>query len=119
LLSNFSIKYAIRRVQVNQGSWKLNGSHQLLVYADDANILGGSIHTKKNTDALVVACKETGLEVNANTLSICKYLGTTSTNQSSIQEELKVEVKGSRNRPGVAQRVPRGLGYQITMTFGT
>ena len=44
LLSNFALKYAIRRVQVNQGSWKLNGTHQFLVYADDANILGG-IHT--------------------------------------------------------------------------
>ena len=25
----------------------------------------------------------------------------------------------SRNRPGVAQRVPGGLGSQISMTFGT
>ena len=29
------------------------------------------------------------------------------------------KVKKSRNRPGVAQRVPRGLGYQIFKTFGT
>jgi hypothetical protein len=37
-----------------------------MVYSDDVNILGGSIHTvKKNTEALVVASKETGLEVNA------------------------------------------------------
>jgi hypothetical protein len=57
LLSKFALKYAIRRVQVNQGSWKLNGIHQLLVYADDANILGG-IHTIKSTDVLIVACKE-------------------------------------------------------------
>jgi len=36
-----------------------------LVYADDVNILGGSIHTiKKNTEALVVIGKETGLEVD-------------------------------------------------------
>jgi hypothetical protein len=43
---------------------KLNGTHQLLVYADD--VLGRSIHTiKKNTEALVVASKEIGLEVNA------------------------------------------------------
>jgi hypothetical protein len=44
----------------------LNGIHQLLVYADDVNILGRSIHAvKKNTEALVVASKEIGLEVNA------------------------------------------------------
>jgi len=29
------------------------------------------------------------------------------------------KVKGSRNRPGVAQRVPGGLGSQISLTFGT
>jgi len=45
--------------------------HQLLVYADDGNILGGSIHNiKKNTDALVVASKESGLEGNAEKTSI-------------------------------------------------
>jgi hypothetical protein len=33
---------------------KLNGAHQLLVYADDVNILGGSVHTiKKNAEVLV------------------------------------------------------------------
>jgi hypothetical protein len=45
---------------------KLNGTHQLLVYADDVNILGGSIHAiKKNTEAFVVAGRDIGLEVNA------------------------------------------------------
>jgi len=32
---------------------------------------------------------------------------------------IKVKVKQCRNRPGVAQRVPGGLGSQIFMTFGT
>jgi hypothetical protein len=46
---------------------QLNGKHQLLVYADDVNTLGGSIHTKKkNREALVLAIKETGLEINAD-----------------------------------------------------
>jgi hypothetical protein len=45
---------------------KLNGAHQLLVYADDVNIWHGSIHTvKKNTEALVAASMEIGLRVNA------------------------------------------------------
>jgi hypothetical protein len=44
----------------------LNGTYQLLVYADGVNKLGWSIHTiRKNTDALLIASKEIGLEVNA------------------------------------------------------
>jgi len=59
LLFNFALAYVIRRVQVNQEGFKLNGTYQLLVYADDASTLGGSIHTiKKNIDALVVTRKE-------------------------------------------------------------
>ena len=51
---------------MNQDGLKLNGTHQLLAYADDFNILGGSVHTvRENAEALVVATKETGLEVNA------------------------------------------------------
>jgi nitrous oxide reductase len=43
----------------------LNGTHQLLVYADDVNILAGSIcPIKKNTEAFVVTRKEIGLEVS-------------------------------------------------------
>ena len=46
---NFALEYAIRRAQVNQDGLKLNGTHQFLVYADDDNMLGGSVNTiKKN-----------------------------------------------------------------------
>ena len=46
---------------------KLNGTHQLVAYADDVNILGGSIHTvKENAEAMIVASKEIGLEVNVD-----------------------------------------------------
>jgi hypothetical protein len=96
---------------------KLNGTHQLLAYADDVNILGGTIHTvRENAEALVVATKEIGIEVNADktkymvmsrdqnagrghcvkidNISIerveeFKYLGVTLTDPNSIQEEIK------------------------------
>ena len=48
---------------------KLNGTHQLLAYADDVNthILGGSVHTvEENAEAVVIATKEIGLEVNVD-----------------------------------------------------
>jgi len=47
LLCNSALEYAIRWVQANQDGLKLNGTHQLPVYADDVNILGGSLHTIK------------------------------------------------------------------------
>jgi hypothetical protein len=43
LLFNFALEYTISRVQVNQDGLKLNGTHQLLVYADDVNTLRTSI----------------------------------------------------------------------------
>jgi hypothetical protein len=98
---------------------KLNGTHQLVVYADDVNIFGVSIHAiKKNRKSLVVASKEIGLEVNAEKTKYMvmsrnqnagqnhniklnnksferveqfKYLGTTLTNQNSIQEKLRAD----------------------------
>ena len=100
---------------------KLNGTHRLLVYADDVNILGGSVHAiKENAEALILASKEIGLEINADktkymvmsrdqnagrshnkkidnssfeSVEEIKYLGTTVTNQNSIQLEIKSRLK--------------------------
>ena len=67
VLFNLALEYAIRRVQVNQDGLKLNGTHQLLAYADDVKIVGGSMHTlKENAEALVAATREIGLEVSAD-----------------------------------------------------
>jgi hypothetical protein len=52
LLFNFALEWAIRKVQVNQDGLKLKGTHQLLAYADDVNILGGSIRAVKKTQKL-------------------------------------------------------------------
>jgi hypothetical protein len=42
LLFNFTLEYAIRKVQENQAGMKLNCTHQLLAYGDDVNLLGDS-----------------------------------------------------------------------------
>jgi len=118
---NFALEYAIRRVQVNQDGLKLNGTHQLLTYADDVNILAGGIHTlQENGEALVAATREIGLEVRADKAKYMvmsreqnagriqsvridnstferveefKYLGTALTNQNSIAEEIKSRLR--------------------------
>jgi hypothetical protein len=96
---------------------KLNGTHQLLIYADDVNLLGNNVDTiKKRKETLVDVSKEVGLEVNAvqtkymfrsrhqnagqnHDIKIgnrCfengthfRYLGTAVTNQNLVQEEIK------------------------------
>jgi hypothetical protein len=120
LLSNFALEHDNRKVQENQVGLKLNGTHQLLAYACDVNLLGDNIDTiKKITETLIDASKEVGLEVNAKktkymllshhqnagqnmdsktanrpfeNVSHFKYLGTTVTNQNLIQEEIKMRL---------------------------
>jgi hypothetical protein len=47
-----TLEYAIGKIHAHQEGLKLSGTHQLLVCADDINLLGGNIHTvKKNTGA--------------------------------------------------------------------
>jgi len=58
LLFNFALEYACRRVQVKPDGLKLNGTHQLKDYADDVNILGGSVYTLKGkAEVLLVDSK--------------------------------------------------------------
>ena len=59
---------------MSQDGFKWNGTHQLLVYDDDVNILRGSVCTIKKNTSFSNYYKETGLEVNAYKLSTCSCL---------------------------------------------
>ena len=95
------------------------------MHTDNVNIFGRSIHTiEKNTEALFVSSKEIGVEVNADRTKYVvmsrdeyagrsrnmkidnssfarveefKYLGTTLTDQNSVQEEIKSRLKSGNS----------------------
>jgi hypothetical protein len=46
---NFALEYAIKKVQENQLGLKLTGTHQLLAYANDVNLLGDNVSPIKKT----------------------------------------------------------------------
>jgi hypothetical protein len=64
LLFQFTVEYSIRKVQERGGGRKFKGTHQLLAYADDMNLLGDNIDAiKKNRETLIDASKEAGLGI--------------------------------------------------------
>jgi hypothetical protein len=63
---NFALEYAIKKVEEIQVSLELNGTHQLLVYADYVNLLGDSENTiKEYSEIILESSRNIGLGINA------------------------------------------------------
>jgi hypothetical protein len=85
----------------------LNGKHKLLAYADDLNQLGNNIDTvNKNTQPLIDASKEVGLEVNVEKT---KYMFVSRDQNAGQNREIKI---GNRSFENVSQF--KYLGTTVT-----
>jgi hypothetical protein len=88
LLFNFALEYAIRKVQEEQVGLKLNGTYELLAYADDLNLLGDNIDTiKKNVETLIDASNNVGLEIN---IEKTKYMLLSRHQNAGQNEDIKI-----------------------------
>jgi hypothetical protein len=95
VLFNFALEYAIRRDHEYQVGLKLNRTHKLLSYAEDANLLGDNIYTiNKNTESLIDVSKEIGLEVN---MEKTKYLLVSRYQNGDQIRDIKVGNKSFEN----------------------
>jgi hypothetical protein len=89
---------AIRMVKENQVELKLNGTNQFLVYVDDVNLLEDDIDTiNKNTETLIDASKEVGLEVH---LEKTKYMFLSCDQNAEQHWDMKI---GNRSFENVSQ----------------
>jgi hypothetical protein len=79
---NFALGYAIGKVQENQEELELNGTHQVLVYADEANTLQENKNTKQKSSQNLSNDKK-----SFENIVKFKYLGMTLKNQNCIHKE--------------------------------
>jgi hypothetical protein len=65
LLFNFTLEYALRKVQESKIGLILDGRHQLLAYAYEVNLLGDNTDTvKRNVEIVIDSSREIGVEIN-------------------------------------------------------